>query len=114
MKLLATILVLSLPAVYLAARYHSSINFFAAWMLSLGPRLPAIEPNSTIESAATTNNYETKANEYEIRDILLTSAVKIDTKLICDELFIPTRPPSQYKPSNALSNLLSSEFEIDI
>ena len=60
MKLLATILVLSLPAVYSAARYHSSISFFAARTLTLGPRLPAILSDSASAPALNDSSHETE------------------------------------------------------
>ena len=104
-----------LPAIYTAAWIYSSSRFSTAQPFALGAyRLLSIGRNLTIESVATANKYEAKAIEYEIEDVQLTSAVKIDTKFIRDNLFIPTRPPLQYKPSNASSYLASSEFKIDI
>ena len=104
-----------LPAIDTAAWIYSSSRFSTAQPFALGAyRLLSIGRNSTIESAANTNKYEAKAIEYEIEDVQLTSAVEIDTKFIRNDLFIPTRPSQQYKPSNASSHLASSEFEIDI
>ena len=60
MKLLATILVLSLPALYSTARYHSSISFFAAQTLTLGPRLPAILSDSASAPALNDSLHKTE------------------------------------------------------
>ena len=112
MKLLATILVLLLPALNSTARYHSSISFFAARTLTLGSCLPAILSDSA--SAPALNDSLREPEKSSEPTTTSNSAVEINTKFISGDLFNQTRPPSQNETQVESSNLASSEFEIDI